>query len=320
MRRESVLACMFPSFRMLIAATMALVLALAAGLTFVARSPLPGGLINARAHLSPLNALDPDATAPQRQAAARAEELKRLLSVTTAPVRAETTETADEEARSVAPSVAAPPGDAVSADIVTAPATQPAPFQEAAAIEPAAPVTAEPARPEPQPQVSPSSTENVVVALAPADEGSPDITASVPAATEPALSPVAVNSAESPHRETAEANNDDPSAKLAALDPVADPEARPSIDPAPWPKARAEKRESRGRAKARVQQRRAKKPRAKIQAAPSVAPPRAAASRKVVRRPATRTTVQPQRAGWNGGGFGAQTTYGTQNFGGFGAR
>lgn len=319
MRRESALARMFPSFRLLVAATFALVLALAAGLPLVARSPLPGGLINARAHLSPLNAIDPDATAPLRQAAVRAEELKRLLSVTAAPVRAEMTEPTDEDARA-ASSSAAPP-DAPQTEVVTMAAPESAMPKEAAA-EPAAPLAAQVAIPESEPSSAPPAAEKPT-ALAPAADDAVEITASIAAAstaaTEPLSAPAAAGFAEPPQQDAAGGPDDDSSVKLAAIGPAAEVVARPSVDPVPWPKMRAEKRERRGGAKARGKRSDVKKQRARTQVARPAAAPRAAVARNLARRPVPRAAAQPQSAGWNGG-FGVQTTYGKQTFGGFGAQ
>ncbi|MEA2934396.1 MAG: hypothetical protein QOD74_1042 [Variibacter sp.] len=132
---------MLPSLRLLILATFAAAAALMFGVVLLVRTPMPAGLLlNARSHLPPIHALDPDATAPTRIAAVRADELKRLLRVNSAPVRAETNEhTEDDPAvRSVAEaeSEAQPRADEIEEAIPP----KPIPDQRAAqVIAPAAP-------------------------------------------------------------------------------------------------------------------------------------------------------------------------------------
>lgn len=319
---------MLPSLRLLIAATLLLALALFGGLALLARAPSGALILNARTHLPPLHALDPDATAPSRNAAARADELKKLLSATTMPLRAETSEASDEEATRVAdvpaaasvppagePAMAATASTELASETAALPAPQP---QEPAAVEHAPAATAETSAFDPGP--APAETAAVVddPAAARAEEepalpANPAIAATdtpAVAVKEPDIVP-ASGSAASGRSEEVEKATAESNVAVASLDPADEPTARQSLDPIPWPKTRAEKPAKESRARP-AKRRAAAKP--KPGAKP--VPPR----RKAVRRAPKPPPASPNAAGWDQRGFGGQAFGQQQTFGGFGAR
>lgn len=335
---------MLPSLRLLIAATLLLALALLGGLALLARAPSGALILNARTHLPPLHALDPDATAPSRNAAVRADELKKLLSATTMPLRAETGEASDDEATRVDVPAAAsiePASERASAVAMTPPELEPAVEAPTSGPETAALPAPQPQEPAPEPtsvataatsapDPGPTQTETASVADDPAPAAparaeeppqsanpviavpeSPVVAAKEPE-TIPAPGPAASERSEEAEKAAAEAN-----VPVASLYPADEPAAQPSLDPVPWPKTRAEKPAKERRARTAKRRPAAKpKPVAKPRVVRRAAPP----PRRVARRAPSAPPASPNASGWNQGGFGGQGFGQQQTFGGFGAR